>query len=117
MITKMKLRQMTFFIFRSADRFYRLPLFYHFYQKIVSNGHFGSVLPNIRWFNRKKRNAVRFSILKIRLPKNFMNLLSKLTAEILQKVESLAGKSKQNRLKTPTSPSFSQNTAMFIEKW
>ena len=44
----------------SANRFFSVPLFHHFYSKIHSNAHFGSVFSNTGQFNRKTRNAVRF---------------------------------------------------------
>ena len=45
-----------------------------------------------------------------------MHLRSKLTSEICQKVERLDGKTTQNHLKAPNLSSFSQITAVFIEK-
>ena len=45
-----------------------------------------------------------------------MRLRSKLTSEMCQKIGSLEGKAKQNRLKAPTLLPFSQKTAEFIEK-
>ena len=45
-----------------------------------------------------------------------MYLRSKLTSEICQKLGSLDKKTKQNRLKAPGLPLFSQKTAVFIEK-
>ena len=76
----------------SADRFQRVPLFHLFKQKIVANAHFNTVFPNIGWFNRKIKNTVRFSIIKIRISNIFMQLRSKLTSEIRQKIGGLDGK-------------------------
>ena len=61
-------------------------------------------------------NDIRFSIIEIRISVNFMHLSQKLTLEMCQKVWSLDGKGKQNRLKAPTLPTFSQKTVVFIEK-
>ena len=60
-------------------RFSRVPLFYHFYPKIDTNIHFDSVFMNIGLFNRKSVNAVRFSIIKIRISISFVPLRPKLT--------------------------------------
>ena len=61
-------------------------------------------------------NAVRFSIIKVRISINFMHLRPKLTSEICQKVGSLDGKTKQKHPKSPTLPTFSQkNLYIFSE--
>ena len=44
-----------------------------------------NLFSNIGRFNRKMKNAVRFSIIKIRISVNFMYLRSKLTSDICQK--------------------------------
>ena len=75
MIIEMKMRLIIFSFFYvsilelriSADRFSRMPLFHHFYQKIDSNVHFDSLLSNIVRFSRKTINAVQFSKIKIRI--------------------------------------------------
>ena len=92
----------------STDRFSRVPLFRLFYPKINWNVHFDSVFSNTGWFIGETINAVRFSIIKIRTSINFMHLRLKLTLELCQKAGSVDGKTKQNHLKAPTLPSFSQ---------
>ena len=61
-------------------------------------------------------DAVQFSNIKIAKFIDFMPLPSKLTSELCQKLGSLDEKTKQNRLNSPTLPSFSQKTAVFIAK-
>ena len=60
--------------------------------------------------------AFGFSILKLRISIYLMSFRSKLTSDVCQKVGSLDEKTKQNRLKAPTLQTFSQKTAVFIEK-
>ena len=45
-----------------------------------------------------------------------MHLQSKLTSQMCQKIESLDGKTKHNRLKNPTLPFFFPQTSIFIER-
>ena len=68
----------------------------------------------------EKRLRVRFLNIKIRISIIFMQLRSKLTAEICPKIGGLDGKTKQNRKKISTLPPFflkkeKKNTA-FVEK-
>ena len=68
----------------------------------------------------KTINTVWFSIiffLKKRLSINFMHLRRKLISEICQQVRSLDRKTNQNRLKSPNLPHFSQQTAVFLNKY
>ena len=65
-------------------------------------------LSNIKLFNRKTVNADQFSIVKIRMPINFMHFQSKLTSEIYQKVENL--------WKIKAKPCQSANFAIFFSK-
>ena len=67
-------------------------------------------------FNIKRKNTVRFSIIKIRLCIIFIHLRSKLTSEICPKAGSLRGKTGQNCLKVPTLLPFNQKPTAFIEK-
>ena len=59
--------------------------------------------------------TVHFSILKIKKYINFMHLWSKLTSEVYQKLGSLNETTKNNRLKFPTLPHFTQKTVVFNE--
>ena len=122
MVTEVKIRLMIFFIFLSvyktrisADRFSRVSLFGHFYQKISANAHFNSVFSNIRWFNRKTKNSVRFSFKKTRIFITFTDLGSKLSLEICQKIGGFDGKTEQNRLEVPTLTFFSKKPLYLLK--
>ena len=100
----------------SADKFSNVPLFHHFFPKIDSRACFDSVFSNIVWFNRKTKNTVRFSIIKIRISVIFKHLHLKQTSEICQKIGSLDEKTEQNRLKVTTLSLYFQKNFAFIEK-
>ena len=62
---------------------------------------------------KKTINAVRFSIIKIRMLVICMHLRSKLTSEICQEIGNSDEKTEQNSLKVPTFHLFSKNHCIY----
>ena len=81
---------MIFFIFLSVLQ--NLNFSQQVFSRVTFIAHFNSFFSNIGWFNRKTKNTVRFSTIKIRLSIFFMHLRSKPISEIHPKVGSLDGK-------------------------
>ena len=66
-----------------------------------ANAHFDTVFSNVGWINRNMINAVRFSIIKIRLSIIFIHLRGKLTSERGPKEGNLDGKTDKTVWKCP----------------
>ena len=89
--------------------------FHHFYPKIDSNAHFGSVFSTIRLFNRKTINTVRFyyknnntyKFYALTIERDFRNRSD--TCEF-------GRKNKESQTQVTHIATFSQKTAAFIEK-